>query len=71
MILQKHIGKQVTVKLDNGGEMTGTVKMIGNQLVHMESLEGRDFFDAVISINRIEAIIARVKGGAVTEAQKP
>jgi hypothetical protein len=60
-ILEGYKGKRVTVRLHGGEELSGKVKTITRELVHLEELMRREFFDAVIDVNRIEALIIRVK----------
>jgi small nuclear ribonucleoprotein (snRNP)-like protein len=54
--LKSLIGKRVYVTLDSGKTLAGFVKEVGNNLVHLEKLEGKDFFDALIRIEDINAI---------------
>jgi len=49
-------GKKVTVYLDNGTSLTGSVKKVGRQSLHLEKLDGKDFYDALVSIKNIIAI---------------
>ena len=55
------VGKKVYVTLDSGKTLAGFVKKVGNHLVHLEKLDGKDFFDALIRINSINAIEARFR----------
>ncbi len=59
--LEKQKGKRVSVKLSSGVEMTGTVGVVNNSVMHLGALAGKEFFDAVINIDNIEAIVVRVK----------
>lgn len=54
-------GKRVTVYLKDGAPLTGTVKAIGDHLVHLEKLDGRDYFDALVSMDQIAAIDTRAR----------
>jgi hypothetical protein len=53
--LKSLLGKKVYVTLDSGKTLAGFVKEVGNHLIHVEKIEGKDFFDALI---RIESVIA-------------
>ena len=64
MLLQKQVGKRVTVRLQAGEEITGTVRMVGEHVVHLSDLAGRDFYDAVVALDDISAMIVRVRGGS-------
>ena len=60
-LLTDSIGKRVVLRLESGEEMEGTVTMVGERLVHISKLSKRDFFDAFVSIDRISAVIVRVR----------
>lgn len=60
-ILKDQMGKRVSIKLDGGEEMEGTVTRVGDQLVHISKLSRRDFYDAVVRIDRISAVIIKVR----------
>lgn len=55
------IGKRVTVTLASGSTFSGFVKEVGDHLVHLEKLDGKDFFDALIQLENISAIEARFR----------
>jgi hypothetical protein len=61
-ILKEQTGKRVYLRMDSGEEVLGVVSKVGDQLVHVSSLAGRDFYDAVIRIDRITAVIFKVRG---------
>ena len=60
-LLTDSIGKRVMLRLESSEEMEGTVTMVGEHLVHISKLSKRDFFDAFVSIDRISAMIIRVR----------
>ena len=60
-ILTGYVGKRVAVRLDTGEEMEGIVTSIGDHLVHISKLSKRDFYDALVRIERINAVIMRMK----------
>ncbi len=60
-LLADSIGKRVVLRLESSEEMEGTVAMVGDNLVHISKLSRRDFFDAFVSIDRISAVIIRVR----------
>jgi hypothetical protein len=57
--LKSLVGKKVHVSLDSGKTFVGFVKEVGNHLMHLEKLEGKDYFDALIRIENIIAIDTR------------
>lgn len=60
-ILTGYQGKRVALRLDGGEEMEGTVTTVGDQLVHLSKLSKRDFYDAVVRIDKIDAVIFRAR----------
>lgn len=60
-VLNAHNGKRVTVKLNSGDELTGTVGAVSDDLVHLRELSGKEFFDAVVDTDEISALIIRTK----------
>jgi hypothetical protein len=56
--LKTLVGKKVSVTIVSGKTITGFVKKIGIHLIHLEKLEGKDYFDALIRIENISAIEA-------------
>ncbi len=59
--LKSLAGKKIYVTLDSGKTMIGIVKDAGEHLLHLEKLDGKDFFDALILIEDISAIDARFR----------
>ena len=54
-------GKKVSVTLDSGKTITGVIKAIGDHLLHVEKIEGREYFDALIRMESIGAIDTRFR----------
>ena len=54
-------GKRVTLRLRSGQELTGTVREATGRLVVLGGLTGREFFDAVVPLEAVEAVIIRTK----------
>ena len=60
-ILAGYQGKRVALRLDGGEELEGTITTVGDQLVHIAKLSKKDFYDAVIRIDKINAVIFRAR----------
>lgn len=60
-LLQSHSGKTVTLRLADGGELTGKVGKVGGELVQLGELSGKEFYDAAVKIDDIEAVIFRAR----------
>lgn len=60
--LSANTGKRVTIKTDSGEALEGTVAKVGDHLLHIEKLSGKDFYDAVVRIDKISTVTIRVRG---------
>ncbi len=60
-ILTSYEGKRVALRLDSGEELEGIVTTVGDQLVHLSKLSKRDFYGAVIRLDKINAVIFRAR----------
>ena len=54
-------GRSVTLYLTSGQTLSGKVKVIDNNQLPLERLSGKEFYDALIRLDRIEALDARVR----------
>lgn len=59
--LKSHVGKTVTVVLISGKELTGKVKAVEREYLHLEALKGKEFFDALVRLDHISAVIAKLR----------
>ena len=60
-VLKDRIGKRTTIRTQSGEDIEGTVAVVGNNVVHIANLTGKEYYDAVVSIDRISAVIMRVR----------
>lgn len=60
-LLKEREGKTVTVVLDSGTELTGTVGKIDNGSLKLIQLSGREFYDAVIDLGKVQAVLVRAR----------
>jgi hypothetical protein len=60
-VLMARRGKPVTLRLTGGQELTGTVRDASTRMVVLGALTGREFFDAAVPLEKIEAVIVRTK----------
>jgi hypothetical protein len=54
-------GKAVTVNLAAGQTLSGIVNDVKNGLLHLEKLSQKDFYDALVPIDKIASIEVRVR----------
>ena len=60
-VLAAQKGKRVTVRTTGGQELTGVVRDTTSRLVVLGGLTGREFFDAVVPLEKVEAVLIRTK----------
>lgn len=60
-LLEAQAGKTVTVRLLGGEDLTGKVVSVGEELVHLKELAGKDFFDAAVRLSTISAVIVKLR----------
>lgn len=54
-------GKRITLRLRSGQEFTGVVREATGKLVVLGALTGREFFDAVIPLESVDAVLIRTR----------
>jgi hypothetical protein len=60
-VLSSQIGKRVSLRTDSGEALEGTLTKVGDRLVHISKLSGKDFYDAVVVIDRISSIVFKAR----------
>jgi hypothetical protein len=60
-VLSGNINKRVIVRMDTGDLLEGTVSKVGDSLVHISKISGRDFYDAVVRMDKISAVLFKVR----------
>ena len=60
-VLAAQKGKRVTLRLRSGQEATGTVATVNAKVVQISAVSGKEFFDAVVPLEAIEAVHVRTK----------
>ncbi len=60
-VLSRQQGKTVKLRLAGGEEIEGKVALVGKDVVHLSGLTGREFFDAVVDLDRVQAVIVRAR----------
>ena len=61
-VLERQVGKRVGLVLNTGGaELAGVVVAVGDKVVHISQLTGREFSDAIVSLDGILAVVIRVR----------
>jgi hypothetical protein len=60
--LERQVGKRVRLRLVSGQDLEGAVVAVGNAAVHVSRLAGMDFFDGVVRLDQIAAVVVRLRG---------
>lgn len=60
-VLAAQKGTRVTVRLRSGQEFAGIVQEVNSRVVQLGTLGGKDFFDAVLPLDAVEAVFFRTK----------
>ncbi len=60
-VLAAQKGSRVTVRLRSGQELTGVMREATARVVHLGGLSGREFFDAVVPLEAVDAVIVRTR----------
>lgn len=60
-VLKDRKDKPVTVVLRSGTELTGKVANVGNNTLRLNELSGKEYFDAVVDLDDVSAVIFRSK----------
>lgn len=60
-VLERQVGKRVSVVLTTGPELGGVVTSVGDKVVHLSELTGREFFDAVVNLDQVGAVVIRTR----------
>ncbi len=60
-VLATQKGKRVTLRLGSGQELTGVLREATARLVVLGAVTGREFFDAAIPVEKIQAVLVRTK----------
>ena len=62
-LLKRLEGRVVKVRLAGSGEeISGKVQKVGKDLVHLSDLGGREFYDALIRIDQVSAVVVQARG---------
>ena len=59
--LKERDGKTTTLVLASGTELTGKVSNVGDDSVKLSELSGKEFYDAVIDLDHVQAVVFRAR----------
>ena len=60
-VLTAQKGSRVTVRVRSGQDITGVVRDVNARVVQIGAVSGREFFDAVVALEAVDAVFVRTK----------
>jgi hypothetical protein len=60
-VLAAQKGARVTVRVRSGQDITGVVRDVNQRVVQIGAVSGREFFDAVVPLEAVDAVFVRTK----------
>jgi len=60
-VLQRHVGQAIELRMKSGEKLGGKLTNVNEKLAHMSQLTGAEFFEAVVAIDDIAAVVVRAK----------
>lgn len=60
-VLQRQIGQPVELRMKSGEKLGGKLEKLNEKAVHLTQLTGAEYFDAVIAVDNIAAVVVRAK----------
>lgn len=60
-ILEKQVGQTIELRMKSGEKIGGKLEKLNEKVAHLSALTGADYFDGVIVIDQISAVIVRAK----------
>lgn len=60
-VLERQAGQKVELRLTSGEKIAGKVEKVGVHSVHLSAITGQEFFDAVVTIEEVAAVLVRTK----------
>ncbi len=60
-LLARHKGKHITIRLTSGVELEGELEELGDHVLQLTELAGMEFYDAIVRLDTVAALIVRTK----------
>ena len=60
-VLRRSAGQRVELRIKGGEKLAGKVEVVGENAVQLSALTGQEFYDAVVMISDISAVVVRTK----------
>ncbi len=60
-VLERQAGQKVELRLTSGEKLGGKVEKVGEKTVHLSAIAGQEFYDAVVVLEEVAAVLVRTK----------
>ncbi|MDQ2659049.1 MAG: hypothetical protein M3Y03_01375 [Verrucomicrobiota bacterium] len=60
-ILKTQVGQNVELRMKSGEKLGGKVDQVTERLAHLSQLSGAEFYDAVVNLEDVAAVVVRTK----------
>lgn len=60
-VLERHTGQRVELRIEGSEKLTGKVEKVGDRNVYLSAIAGQEFYDAVVSLEEIAAVLIRTR----------
>ncbi len=56
-----NVGKRISLRTESGETIDGTIAKVGDHNVHIAKLTGKEFYDTIVRIEKIESFTFRAQ----------
>ncbi len=60
-VLQRQVGQPVEFRMKSGEKLGGKLEKLNEKMAHLTQLTGAEYFDAVVVLDDIAAVVVRAK----------
>jgi hypothetical protein len=60
-VLQRQVGQAIELRMKSGEKIGGKLDKVTDKVAHLTQLTGAEYFDAVVEIDDISAVVLRAK----------
>ena len=61
VVLQRQLNQPIELRMKSGEKIGGKLDKVSGKLAHLSQLTGADYFDAVVNVDDIAAVVVRAK----------
>jgi hypothetical protein len=60
-VLQRQVGQPIELRMKSGEKLGGKLEKLNEKVAHLTQLTGAEYFDAVVAVENIAAVVVRGK----------